>query len=810
MLLSRLLQREEGWRFDFQSALIGAILAWIIAGIVYSQREKIKALALQIWEPIAAWRRRVRASREEKYIRALKKNLTPLLLLSPEQPDLIFQPPEFLTTAPLPTTIAEAAQSPRMVTVPYGALQDGHTKLVITGLQGTGRTTTLVMQAWQSVGLVEEADGEEASSEPLIQRLPIWIDLTRLSELPETEDAAPEERLVALAARFAPFASPKWLLQKLRKSPCLVLVDQWADLSYDDRSLVAGWITETSAAFQDTFWIVAADEEGYGRLVENGFVPIELLPVSDPSFVSQLYSGWTKLLGREEHELEEEVIEALTAAAGAGAPLWESHLRTVLHLQTGELPERPAEVCASFIEHRVAAVDLGRAEEEIGEEARRFALLTLIHFAKTRRLESRELNDQEIREFLETLLPDKEERHRRLEPSVRKVLLASGLVEEHGKTWGLSHRIWIDYLTATHLAEKENGAEIIAAHLNDPSWRVLSEFYAGLTDTRQMVKTLVDASRDDPDKISLLRAARWAIVAEPDLAWRKAMIKTLAQVFISNDVDAAMRMTLGRALSLVAGKDARAFFLRVLRHPSTEVRSAALRGLGWAQSPTDMAILAAALREETPEIRESAVLALRDLGTPGAVTFLSETLPKVDEALMLVMAEALAVMPGGGESLDTHTRHPDLLVRRAAAHGLELIDEAWARERLLEISREDEQWLVRSAAENALQAYEERAGEQVTVSSPPQVDQMAWLIAWAARQGEGLGMGDAAVDMLIRAASEGNADAKVLSALTLAQIGRQTHLPVLQAMMGTGDPMVQQAATWAIGRIQKRYQTLQL
>jgi hypothetical protein len=222
-----------------------------------------------------------------------------------------------------------------------------------------------------------------------------------------------------------------------------------------------------------------------------------------------------------------------------------------------------------------------------------------------------------------------------------------------------------------------------------------------------------------------------------------------------------------------------------------------------------MAILAAALREDDAALRESGVLALRDLGTQGAVTFLGETLPKVDEALMLVIAEALAEMSGGGQVLESLTHHPDLLVRRAAAHGIGQIAEDWARDLLLEIAREDDEWLVRSAADNALQAREEREAEAVTAPAPPQIDQMEWLIAWAARQGQGLGVGDAAMDMLIRAASEGNADAKVLSALTLAQIGRESHLPVVEQMRGTGDPMVEQAAAWASERIRRRYKTFQ-
>lgn len=199
------------------------------------------------------------------------------------------------------------------------------------------------------------------------------------------------------------------------------------------------------------------------------------------------------------------------------------------------------------------------------------------------------------------------------------------------------------------------------------------------------------------------------------------------------------------------------------------------------------------------------MLALADLGTPDAVTILSESLPRVNETLMQVIAEELVLLPEGREALEEHAVSPDLMVRRAAALSLGQIDEAWAEERLIQIAREDPEWLVRSAAETAIQAREERAGHATQVSPPPQIDQMNWLISWAARQNLGVGIGKAAFETLLTAAREGNVDAKILSAMTLAHIGRKSDLLAIEALIRDMDPSVQEAANWAAERINQRY-----
>jgi len=797
---SEFLQRQGAWQFDLRSAIIGALMAWILAGLVYSQRVAIRELAQDFWAPIAAWRRRVQASQEEKYVRALKEALSPLLLFAPTDPSSIFQPPSYRALAPLPTSIAEVAQFPRTVIVPHSALLHGHRKLIITGTQGIGRTTSLIMNVWQ-VTQTPENNGQQP-----VARIPVWIDLSDIAEIEQNPKATAIEILVEMAGVFMPDIVDKWLLRHLKGEPTLLLLDNWESLDVEQRDQVAGWISEADALLPDAVWVVAGSPYGYGALVERGFVAAELLPTTDKTRLPDLYLAWSALQAMPISDgPDEETLDSLSRAIDEGAALWEVHIRALLHLATGALPTRQAEVLAQLLDAKLAAVDLGRGSETIADQAAQIADGGLVALTALQRLEGRTLSNQDIREAIRAGLPPRGERSRKLEGAARRLLTDSGILRQDGKAWIPDHSLWTDYLTAVHLAETESGAEIVGRHLDDPGWSILSEFYAGLTDAGDIATELVTAAEIEGDRTALLRAARWAVVADPEQAWRKTLLKALAQTFMQLNLDTDTRLSIGRSLAQVAGPGARAFFLKMLQHSAAEVRGAALRGLGWTASPRDMPLMGAALRDSDPQIQESAVHALADLGTPGAITFLSDNLPQVNETLMLVIAETLARLPEGRQALEEHSRHSDLLVRRAAALGLGQINEAWAQERLLEIGREDLEWLVRSAAETALQAQEEQTEREIRVSPPPQVDQMDWLIAWAARQGQGLGVGEAAVETLLQAAHQGNVDAKILSALTLAHIGRKSDLLAVKALVRDPNPGVQEAAIWAAEQINRRY-----
>ena len=797
MLFAELLQRRAAWRFDLTSALIGAIVAWLLAGFLYSRRAGIRAFGQKLWAPVANWRRRMQSSEEEKYLNTLQEALKSLLLFKPDDPRAIFQPPAFLASPPIPTAASRAGRLPPPLEIPFSTLADGHKRIIMTGSRASGCTTALAMTVWQSAGRAGEIKP--------YQRIPVWIDLARLKDLPEGSKSTPQERLVQLALQFMPGVLPKWLLSHLRNEPALILVDNWETLAPDARNLVALWIAEVAQDLPDSCWIIACGQEGYGPLVEVGFVPLELVPASGVATVASLYSGWATLLKADEQEPPEEVLQALVWADQAGATLLELSLRTVVYLQTQHIPNRPVDVLDFFLDSRIPEIDLGEGQEETSAQARMLALTALGHIARTHRLEGRVFSRQDMFDYISSLLPPEEERPPKLEGAVRKLLNDADLLKRDGKSWSPVHCLWEDFLTAWTLVEDEVGADFAKAHLHDPTWSLLLEFYVGLADATPLVQSLLQEAETHGDYGILLRLARWSAVAPEDAPWRKAVIKALAQAFMAQTVDKKLRLRIGRALAITAGEGARAFFIQALRHPSVDIRCGALRGLGWTGAAREIAVLSAAMKDTNLETRQSAAEALGDMATPGAVRVLSDALNEADEHLILSIATALAKIPKGHPVLKESAESADLLIRRAAAHGLGLIHEAWARELLTEMSREDSEWLVRSAAEMALAAEKEHVEAKIVVPPPPQVDQLDWLITWAASQGLGLGVGNAAMDTLIRAVAEGDSDTKVLGALTLAEIGQEKHLAVLQPLLEDEEPAVQRAATNAVRRIEKRY-----
>lgn len=801
-----MLQARGGWQFDVRSAMIGAALAWIIAAILYGQRRALGDALRKAWAPIAAWRRRARASQEEKYLRALEEQLKPLLLGGPADLGAVFIPPALQAMAPLPVSFAEATTAPRTMTISYAAMLSGHPRLVLCGTQGSGRTTTMIMlvsQAFQD----RQRTGKRAQ-----KRLPIWIDLTATPGPTRKKPLSAADNIVAAASAFLPAALPQWISQRLRRDPCLLLLDNWEMLTPDRRAQVACWIAEADGEFRDAFWIVASAPEGYSDLAQTGFVPVEIVSQGGDQWRPGLYAAWQASLGRDVALPDEETLAALARAAKAGALPWELHVRTLVHLETGELPARPIEAIDRYVAHRIDSVSLGKLPEPIPDTAEQIALDMLMAVAARTRVDGQPaLTNKEMRELLATQLAAQPQRNRRLDEASEKLLTGSGLLQQTGRTWRIVHPILADYFAACHLVRQETGSTMIEAHLDDPTWYQLTEFYAGMADVTPLAEGLIGRTEIDGDSTFLLRVARWSIATDPQAPHHKTLLKMLARSFMVDSLSPEIRGDIGRAIALSAGEGARAFFVQMLRNPAPTIRGAALLGLGWSKASSDLVILVSALRDENApeEVRQDAVRALLELGSDEALSALASALPDVDQALMQPIAEALAADPRGGEALQEASNHPDLFVRRAATFGLGRIDTDWARERLLEIAREDQEWMVRSAAELALQAADDLDQKHASIAAPPQPDQLEWLIGWAARQGEGLGVGEAALAMLRRAAQEGNADARVLSALTLAQIGRESEISALEPLMGHLDPQVAQTAAWAVSQIRKRHRIFQ-
>lgn len=805
------LWQSSSWHFDGRSALIGALIACVIAWVLYLQRNAVKQRLERLRAPLVSWRSRSQRSTGEKYLSALQAALRRLLLFTPEDPRQVFVPPRFLAPAALPTTQAEAAEAPATALLNYETLLRGHSRIIICGAPGSGRTTALALTLWRI------AEPDATGGKPY-QRFPLWIDLAAPGEAPDAK-ATPVQVLAEWATRFMPQAILKWLVRQLHTQPSLILIDNWNALPLAERREIARRIEQAATALPDSRWIIAAGTTGYGPLVEAGFTPVQIQPALDQEAPLTLHAGWSSTLGIAEPELSEEALAIMRWAVVAGDTLPELTLRINLQLRCQQTPYRPAEVLEILLRHFYLPVP-GGAEEapENAAQVQELAVTVLAQLARTLRLEERAVTQSQLQEMLDRIVPSNDKQNK-TPGMVRKLIQNTALLDRSGKSLHFVHPVWEDFLTAKALAAEtaETHLEplLLLEHLYDLRWRYLLDCYTGISDAEPLIKALLrdglaKTARSEASAVgmeaelaeeALVLAARWTIRSPEDIPWRNFVTKALAQALMQPAHSLEYRLKLAEALALVAGEEAYPIYQQVLRQPALPVRIAALRGIGWTGGARDLKLLAAALKDPHPEVQENTLRAISDLGIPEAQRFLLDLLPQSNERTMLFIAEILAEQPECWDGLREAAEADDLLIRRAAAHGLSAIRQPWARDLLQRMLRDDPQWLVRSAAEAALSEQTSLA----VVEAPPQPDQTQWLMSWAAKQGLGLGVGGAALALLLHALQAGDNASRILAARTLSQIGRPEHLAALQALRDEPDPAVRQAIQHAQEQIEIRY-----
>ncbi|MBE2267306.1 MAG: HEAT repeat domain-containing protein, partial [Anaerolinea sp.] len=141
--------------------------------------------------------------------------------------------------------------------------------------------------------------------------------------------------------------------------------------------------------------------------------------------------------------------------------------------------------------------------------------------------------------------------------------------------------------------------------------------------------------------------------------------------------------------------------------------------------------------------------------------------------------------------------------RRAAIFGLRRIRTTWALISIYRAFLEDEQWYVRSAAQEAFQ--EIQYGTVTNPTAPyPAPQAITWLQEWAAQRGEQIPTPEGAIQMLLRALQEGEVGVRVLAATALGQLGLVNNIKALYNALRDGREEVRAAAHHALADMQMR------
>jgi len=796
----------QHWQLDVASALIGAAVALLLTGLAYRHRDALR----RGWEaavaPLGQWQARLQSSAEDRYRELVATRARSLVVpAGVVSLDGIFIEPKLFSPPPIPVSLSEVEPvPPGPRALPLHQTLGGHTRLVIMGPPGAGRTTALAYIALTCARAVRDggSSAEAPALGPVQERLPLYVLLPAMGwnegDGPDEHERGGTERLLhaAVAAVGGSSRMVSALRQRLEAGQAAVLADGWDELSPQERGQAAAWLAELADTLPGNLWLVGAGTRGYARLTEAGFFPLTLA-AWDVGQVEAFARRWMEMCtpaGEPTSVAVHRLVAELQGAARAGAPPLELALRALVVHADGRAPAR-----RTALFDRALDCLLWQEEEPWLSGACRAILgqVTLSLQREERGTTTRE----EIDAAIEAALPPPEERPARAAAHVFRALTgARGLLRPAGLSrYAPVHPLWQAYLAARQLAAADS-AELVE-QLDDPRWDEVLRFYAELGDMGPLVTAWLHRP-DDMFHTHLHRLSSWIGVAPEDAGWRDGAMATLARAFLQAGVPEPVRQTLAASLAATGAPGLAYFFKRATQHPDAGVRVAAALGLTRTASESDLPALEAVLEDESAAVREATVRGLAHLGIDAATRWVARIVMAGDETLSPIAGEALAHCGDEGVTfLREAVESENVMARRAAALGLAQVKE---RALLEKLAREDAQWIVRSAASAALDELDEQ--ERISgVAPPPEIDQLPWLISWAASQREGVGLGDAARRTLQRAMSAGNALVRLASAQTLAQVGRPDDVEPLRAALTDDDPFVVSTALEALAEISKRY-----
>jgi HEAT repeat protein len=587
---------------------------------------------------------------------------------------------------------------------------------------------------------------------------------------------AAQRRLSAMTARVAGSV----IYPALERGRALVLVDGFDELSPAARAPYLEWLRQLGALYGHNLIVVAGPPTGYEALIAAGYAPVFLRAWRDEDYAT-LAERWAAAWPRAQRRAaapDEQVMRRLTQD-NRGRSIFDVTLKLWAGLadDTREIG-RQGWYDAFVLRHlshtswREALPALAAAQLDAGgplPAAEASAALSAGGKVKGG-----------------DALPD---------------LVKDGLLREYaGERYAFVHPRLTSFLASETLLEP--GSERPTELALEPAWQEALGFAAGRIN---IVPVIYRKLSVPPDLFysNLFDLVHWLPDAPADAPWRGDIFTRLAKALLANEQYPLVRE---RALAaLIASRDRNVLFIlrQALHAADADIRRLGCVGLGALGNPEAVKDLAAMLADEDQDVKLAAALALGAIGTEQAIEIMIHGLFQEGHEVRRAIAEALAALPGNGHDiLREAIVAKEVEIRRAAVYGLRRIRAPWALTALYRAMMEDEQWYVRTAAQDAFTAAQspERQGPR----RHPEADALSWLIAWAADHGEGVPAGPNARQMLIRVLQEGQALYRIMAAQTLARLGHVPALKPLYAALRDRDPSVRGAAYEALAELQMR------
>jgi HEAT repeat protein len=684
-------------------------------------------------------------------------------------------------------------------------------------------------------GAKYDADEAAKAELPLFNRLmPVY---THLADIQlrgpeygaEIDPAEPLVRAVQHGVkRVTASTIPRHLYSRISKGQVLLLLDGYDDLPEADRPLVLAWLKAFMTQYKDNFVIIAGPVTGYGGLTNLGFTPVFMRPwidVDTGRYIEKWAGAWPAIARKGRRKAAPPTTDAVARAKLNNRALSPYDLALKTWANFADDTEMggfegwlrayiarllPADRPLAQVLSQLTAMGALQLDEGYITPARLSALAIVPDSSAPTPTpaEEAELTTDDLREAV----PEKKGRGGRGKPKTEddaESATAQGrllgelrrgglLVRYRGDRYQFVHPLIAAYLASLTLKDRP---QELAAKGEKPAWSE-ALMYANLNTSLDAIANARLTTVGDILNQQITELSRWLPYAPSDASWRGALLRELGTMLSAPNQYPLMRERALAALVETRDKNALLILRRTVRSPNVELRRLACIGMGAMGDPDGARDLMALIRDQDENVRVSATIALGSIGTNESLEAMAVALTEGSERVQRAAAETFAALPEAGyPTLWDAVNSGEMMIRRAAVLGLRRIRTPWATLGIYRAFLEDNEWYVRSAAQQAFQEIQ-YGRSIVPTAGYPTPDNIDWLKMWVAGKGEKLPAGDGAIQMLARAMQEGDPTIRALAAVNMGQLGQVNALKPLYTALRDKQDGVRVAAHQALATMQ--------
>jgi HEAT repeat protein len=657
--------------------------------------------------------------------------------------------------------------------------------LVILGKAGTGKTFALA-------DLASKVARAAPDSGDLAELIPLYIHVFDLDPTLDEEKSPREALQTAVLSHASALTTrqlPRLLESALNLGRGLILLDGLDELTEEQFDVYVNYLEALLVAYPKVRLVVTADPRYIGGLERLGLIPVPLAAWSSwqkRAFVERWQNLWIRWVNPEIWPTEldtasqpDDIFQPAFSALpvdplmingwilndpGSLTPL-ELTLKVWSGYAGDMLGRRPVEAIEAYIRRMTADLPTGRLALEKLALTLTKSMQPIISQNKVDAVSAGlpagdpdEFDDLDLEEGAKTIPAPASPSQVSIRRAIPR-LINAGLVRNWDSSLiSFNHPVMMGYLAGSYLT----GPEEIESLYHQPDWsgRMLAmKYLAACGEASSLAMKLMETS-EDPLQRELLTLGSWLGDAPHADNWRALVMRRLAKLLQNDVYTMGLRCQALTTLAIAGDEDVAVLFRHLLTSDKPQVRQMAALGAGFLQDKEAVTELAVKLYDPSPNVQRAACLALVNIGGDNALEQTAAALLHGSEDLRQAAAEAFANHPEEGfPLLRDGAKLEDLLVRRAVIYGIKRVKEAWAAEHLETMQLEDEQWVVRNAATQAVEELN-KPDRQIPM---PQVElqETPWLIAFAGERGMGVTAGKPAQEMLKVALKEGKITEKL-------------------------------------------------